>query len=257
MKKVLSMSLCAIIIFASCTTNAPDYARALDNRFPIIKLTHNLQNQVLVTPIVDSIIWDYSSCVHQLCYGDGLVLCNPNITDSILAAFLQSKFNICGTSPYIILDEEFAIIDWKWSMFHPLSGTNRRTQYISKSLHNSYSINSYYSISNEEYYLLPTNWTELENLTNIWRMEEAQHIDKPQILYINFKDIENYGNIKKSSKIKYDLLYYDMLWVYNLYKEENDNFNNYVEEMNILQDCYVETLKRMIKNGDLDKWKQK
>ena len=168
-----------VLIFVSCNNSNPPYTEGEDlpsEQVVLIKMTPELQEHVFVSPIVDSvIITDINSYYcYKLFYGDGLVLCNPNKADSIYADFIQSQFKLLGTSPYILLEGGFAIIDWKWRNFHPLFGAWRgirahdahiveyRYDYVTL-----YTTNANYAngaIANEEYYLLPIHWNEIKDL---------------------------------------------------------------------------------------------
>ena len=211
MKKTFKLLQVFAIIAAlsSCgNTNPPDEVPS--EQLVIIKMTPELQEHVFVSPIVDSvIITDINSYYkYRLFYGDGLVLCNPTKDDSICSDFIQSQFQILGTSPYILLEDGYAIIDWKWRNFHPLFGALRETMahdaHIVEYRYNYitiYTTNAKYlngAIENEEYYLLPIHWNEIKDLNNIWRIEEGRKIEKPEIQRINCAEIEKYGDFSFS-----------------------------------------------------------
>lgn len=216
-KFFLLLTLVSTLVLVSCdNTNRPDYAP--DLQVAIIKLTSELQEQVFVSPIVDSVL-NSSDNTYTLYYGEGLALFNPNYNDSLLADFVQSEFNILGTNPYVLLENEYAIIDWKLAHFHPLSGELRNTR-------NNYAnpnrdMVHYYSthfpsapnlLKNKEYYLLSLPWHELEDLKAIWKTNDGLSIDKPEIFYINTSDIEKYGELNISSK---DEPFLEMQRIYN------------------------------------------
>ena len=261
MKKTLNV-LCAvslIVLVLSCgNTNQPsnggDYVP--DDQLAIIKMTPDLQEHVFVSPIVDSVFRDYSDNSCTLYLGDSLVLCSPNHTDSALAEFVISRLGILGTSPYVSLEDGYAIIDWKWARFHPLSGEFRNTRncYVNllTNMIEGYSTNTYYlngDLKNEEYYLLPIKWNELKDLNAMWSIDEGQHIEKPEIWYITTKDIESYGKMNMSSR---ELPFLDLYRIYTFYNTDEAMY----QKLDMLQASYVEALKQMIKNKNFDTWKQ-
>lgn len=261
MKKLFNALLVVAITAAisSCgNTNPPDYVP--DAQLAIIKLTPELQEQVFVSPVVDSVYRNTDDNSFTLYNGDGLVLCNPNRTDSILADYVQSQFAILGTSPYIMLENGYAIIDWRWAHFQPLSGEwrNTRNSYANPltnmvSGYSTHFPSSHTLLKNEEYYLLSMRWDELKDMNKIWEMSEGKLIKKPEILYVNTKDIENYGNLTISAK---DLPFLDLYSIYNLYGKDEVSYRKCVENMDMLQASYVDVLNQMIKNKDIDTWKQ-
>ncbi|MBQ9339028.1 MAG: hypothetical protein IJS13_01700 [Paludibacteraceae bacterium] len=254
---LLLANVSALVLVSCGKTNHPDYVP--DSQVAIIKLTPELQEHVFVSPIVDSVL-KTSDNRFILYNGVGLALFNPNHNDSILANFVQSEFNILGTNPYVLLENGYAIIDWKWTHFHPLSGElrNTRNNYDNP---NTYMVPFYSThfpsapnlLKNEEYYLLSLPWQDLKDLKAIWETNEGQLIDKPEIFYINTNDIEKYGKLSISSK---DVPFLELQQIYNLYSKDEVSYCDCVKKMNMLQDLYVETLKQMINNNDIDTWKK-
>ncbi len=265
MKKLLLFFIISIstILWSSCrnTTNPPlPDDEVPETQLAIIKLLPDMQDAVFVSPIVDSVIIDHSKLnLITLYYGNGLVLCTPTKLDSILAAFAQEKLKVLGTSPYIFLNNGYALVDWKWAHFQPLSGEFRSAVYVNPKTHalpgyctNYYLLNG--TIANEEYYVLPVRWIDLKDLTSIWEIEEGKRIEKPEIRYINVKDIEKYGDFQICCKDicqKYNVSANDIHSTYNLYLRDSTMFIAYVEEYNRLQSLYKETLNQMIDNNDL------
>lgn len=253
-----------VIVFSSCNVNQPESTvdEAVKEQLALIKLSPEMGDYVFVSPIVDSCVVDYSkNNLNTLYYGDGLILCNPTNQDSILAEFAQSQLQILGSSPYIVLDNGYAIIDWKWSYFQPLSGVFRSTLFNSPKIYNHkkaqvvYSTNFYYlngALANEEYYLLPIKWQELTDLTAIWPIQEGQRIAKPEVRYINLEDIEKYGNYKDSYRQYFDDGYLQKMYIQ--YSNDPAALMSAIEKYNVYQSYYIKTLNQMISNNDLDKW---
>lgn len=260
--QVLNYAL--VVLVASCnTTNPPSQDDPmLESQLAIIKLTPEMEKNIFVAPVVDSVVIDYQSNQTVLYYEDELVLCSPTTTDSILSEFAQTEFNIVGSNPYIMLDNGYAIIDWKWSHFQPLSGAYRNAKFFNaKQQLPSYSSNPYrfHILENEEYYLLPLTWQELNSLTSKWEMKEGTRIEKLEIRYINLLDIEKYGNYQKGYKDlknRFNVLPNDLQTTYNLYVRDKAMCGSYIEEYDKLQSSYVETLNQIINNNDLEKWTQ-
>lgn len=261
MKTRIFQLIVLVFILTGCIGESADMA--VQKQLAIIQLSPEMREQVFVTPIVDSCIVDYANSIpnlNTLYYGDGLVLCNPTKEDSVLAEFAQSHLKIVGTNPYIELDNGYAVIDWKWASFHPLSGAWRYTIYPNpnpkiydhKAAQLEYSTNFYYlngSLANEEYYLLPSTWKEITKLRKIWPMQEGQYIEKPEVRYINIKDIQKYGHLKNTN-----IDFNHLLDAYYSYQRDSDNFDAFVEQRDELLASYVVTLNQMINNNDFKKW---
>lgn len=267
MKKILYISfICTLIgLFSSChnTSNPPVIAVENDDKepqFALIKMSPELQEKVFVSPIADSCVLDlmyYQSNLINLYHGDKLCLCNPTKLDTLLAEFAQTRLNIIGTNPYILLENGYAIIDWRWTNFQPLSGGYRRPLNANHiTMYHEYSTNFYYlnaTLENEEYYLLPIHWQDLTDLTAVWDIEDGQRIEKPEVKYINLKDIEQYGKFSESvlmpfMKNDFTVIKASLAW------RNPEDFAARVEELDSYQAAYVETLNQMIRNNDLDKW---
>lgn len=249
------------LIFTACKGNDPE--PAVREQLAVIKLTPEMQNNVFVSPIVDSLVISYVS-VHDTTnhctfyYGNGLVLCNPTGEDSIWADFAQSQLKIVGTNPYILLDNEYALIDWKWANFHPLSGAYRRPVYSSPVIYDhkqalmAYSTNPNRSagfFANEEYYLLSSCWKDLTDLADIWELAAGSRIEKPEVRYIYIDDILKYSNTKNNAP---DI--YNINSAYMTYLHYSDNFHNYVENCDKWQSLFVKTINQMINNNDFEQW---
>lgn len=260
-----TVSLLALLLSCEKNSNAPstggggDYTP--DAQFAIIKITPELLEHIFVSPIVDSAVVDYSKTnLITLYYGDRLVLCNPTRQDSMLADFARSELKIIGTDPYIMLDNEYAIIDWKWANFHPLSGAFRRTVYSSPKIYDNkiavsgYSTNFSYMngrLANEEYYLFDTQWQNLTDLTVQWKLAEGKRTEMPEVRYINLKDIEKYGDYKESYTDYFSCD--DLNSVYQSYLRDPEKFKTYSEVIDRAQTSYAETLRQMLKNNDMEK----
>ena len=254
-----------IVLFASCGhTNPPTGENPIDTVLPgelaIIKMSPEMQEKVFVSPIVDYIYRDSKTGVFTLSYGNGLGLCNPTHADSILTTFAQSELKILGTDPYIMLDNGYAIVDWKWSHFQPLSGTYRLAvhQYSNDLGHSNnekgelshpgYCADGYFSVSNEEYYLLPMHWGQLTNLAEVWPMEEGIHIEKPEIRYITFNALRKYGNLKVQDLPK------DMYYFHQQFPTDDEAVATSIKECDEAQAAYMQTLNQMINNNDFETW---
>lgn len=258
--KSINYYLLSVLCFVSvsCNNINPLEPEPLPERkLAIVKLSSEMLNRIFVSPVVDSAYTAGNNIT--LFYGNVLVLNNPTKDDLEFAEFTQSKLKIVGTTPYLRLDNGYAIIDWKWAQFHPLSGENRRPMHYDErpSTCIAYSTNRFYNIqiTNEKYFLLGTNWNELTSLTTQWELAEGMPIEIPEVRYIDCIKIEEYGNYKnglKELQKKYHISrIYDLSMLYSKSEEDGKQF---IEECNILQSSYVETLNLMIKNNDFEKW---
>ena len=258
---IILFGLLALFFFSACKKEIDS---PILYEIAIVKISDKMKEQVFVSPIVDSVVVDYANSIPNLnilYYDDGLVLCNPTGEDSIRADFAKYKLNIIGTNPYISLENGYAVINWKWANFHPLTGAWRRPIYSNPAIINhkqaqmAYSTNYSYLngvLANEEYYLLAINWEEVTDLNAIWPMAQGQQIEKPEIRYIYVMDVQKYGHLKLQN-----IDVYEPLAAYNEYVNNPKGFIEYVEERDRLQSSYVEILNRMINNNDLEKWTRK
>lgn len=260
-----------IILCISCTNTNPPQQEGEpvpESQLALILFPQEQLDYVFVSPIVDSVVIDYNTNINTLYYLDGLVLCNPTYDDSIFTEFAQKQWSLAGTNPYVILDNGYALVDWKWSHFHPLSGSPRSVLYwnpeiyVNMATQPGYTTNSYYmngTLENEEYYLLSIKWQELTNLGIIWNMSEGTKIDKPEVRYVNLKDVEQYGinhNNPNDIDKNYNTTAGDIRCVYNLYLRDSTLLEDFVAKWDKQQAIYVETLNQMIKNKDFEKWTQ-
>lgn len=254
-------------------TNKTDGDEGIYKELAVIKLTQDMQERVFVSPIVDHIkkleyirkdstdgktyVWDAWQGGDSLIYTDTLSLCNTQFGQPYVA-FAQQQLELTGTNPYIMLKNGYAIIDWKWGLFHALSGETILTRHWMPLGGNHYSTNSYYyngTLANEEYYLLDQKWEELDDITSVWKVEEGTKIDKPEIKYITLKKLEEYGQAELSYMDIYnkymasDLNLHYAQMKYSNNTEEGEAFINDVDR---LQSFYVETLNKMIENNDIN-----
>lgn len=262
MKRLLGylLAIIGIVVIGCSRSNEVEEPKAqtsisedtvLPKKLAIIKLPSELQNQVFVSPIVDSVVLDTKTYNYTLYYDDGLVLCNPTRLDSALSDFATTYLKIVGTNPYIVLDNGYIIVDWKWSHFQPLSGGFRYALYS-----NAYHAYPGYSIGtrpviNETYYVLSMNWQDISDLTSIWSIDEGTLIQKPEIRYITLKDIVKYAD----SQEEY-LEPCDLFTLYRLYEKDSEQCSKSVIEYDKAQSFYVKTLNRMINNNDFEKCTQ-
>ena len=265
MYAVIALALASAVV-CSCSKKdsepepepTPKPESMVEPQLAIIKLSQEMQNHVFATPVVDSAIVDSKTNLTTLFYGDGLVLTNPNEKNTALAKFAQSELKIVGTKPYLLLSGGYAIIDWKWWQFHPLSGEFRAPRFYNSHLRMAYSTNSGLNngaIANEEYYLLNSDWKNVSDLTATWKFTEGEHLNIPEIRYIDCAKLEEYGKYTHSVKEilrKYNLE--DLHGLYVLFSGDAEKGKACVAECNAMQSAYVETLKEMIDNNDLDKW---
>ncbi len=238
-----------------------------DRQLAIIKLSANMLENIFVSPIVDSVVVDYNNYnISTLYYDNHLCLSTPTDIDSVLSDFATTQLSILGKNPYILLNNGFAIIDWKWAHFHPLSGAFRNVRFYSprlyshKSLLPNYSTNPTYMngfLANEEYYILPVGWNDLTALTTIWSLERGTRIDIPEVRYISQKKIEEYGEYGdglRNMELRYNINTNDLYSLYELYLRDSELFQSYMKECNELYTSYVTTLNEMILNKDFEKW---
>ena len=248
-------TICTVLI--SC--NKPDPEPLTPEPLPeaqiaIIHLSPEMHNRVFVSPVVDSIQVDNAGKYHTLFYDTLLALSNTQMGHKAIS-YAEEHLDILGSNPYIMLDADYAIIDWKWAMFHPLSGESISARYSTSLAGDSYAINPVYgSITNEKYYLLDMAWSDLKDLKKTWKLPEGTSIDKPQVMFINLKKIEEYGNSQMSRanlRDKYSTMEMSVREAYTLFCKDKNTANDYVKSCNELQDYYILTLKEMIKNNNL------
>ena len=248
-------TMCAMLI--SC--NKPDPEPAAEPipeaQIAIIHISPEMHNRVFVSPVVDSIQMDNAGKYYTLFYDTLLALSNTQVGHNAIS-FAEARLDILGSNPYIMLDADYAIVDWKWAMFHPLSGEYISTRYWDAFAGDAYSTNPEYNtvITNEKYYLLELAWSDLKDLKKTWKLTEGTSIEKPQVMFINLSKIEEYGNSQMSRanlRDKYSTTEMSVRMAYTLFSKDKNTAREYVKSCNELQDYYVLTLKEMIKNNNL------
>ena len=247
-------TMCAMLI--SC--NKPDPEPAAEPipeaQIAIIHISPEMHNRVFVSPVVDSIQMDNAGKYYTLFYDTLLALSNTQVGHNAIS-YAEDQLGILGSNPYIMLDDNYAIIDWKWAMFHPLSGEYITARYKTALAGDAYSTNpGYCSITNEKYNLLELAWSDLKDLKKTWKLTEGTSIEKPQVMFINLSKIEEYGNSQMSRanlRDKYSTTEMSVRMAYTLFSKDKNTAREYVKSCNELQDYYVLTLKEMIKNNNL------
>ena len=249
-------TICAI--FVSCSKSEPEPSveyppePSPEAQIAIIHLSPEMHNRVFVSPVVDSIQLDNAGKYRTLFYDTLLALSNTQMGHKAIS-YAEEQLGILGSNPYIMLDADYAIVDWKWAMFHPLSGEVISARYSTSYAGNSYAINPG-SITNEKYYLLDMAWSDLKDLKKTWKLPEGTSVEKPQVMFINLKKIEEYGNSQMSRanlRDKYSTTEMSVREAYMLFCKDKNTASDYVKSCNELQDYYILTLKEMIKNNNL------
>ena len=240
---------------------------ALYSELALIKITPEMQTRIFVAPVVDSIVkprywreylgdgkWNTGEMWHgdSLYYSDSLALCNTQFYPDPVIAFAQEQLAIIGTNPYILLDNGYALIDWRWSYFHPLAGDFIQARYFQPLAGSEYCTNPYYyngSLANEQYYLLRTSWSELQDLKTVWQMNEGTLIATPEIRYIRLKSIEEYDKSNPVWKGKSISRRHSSAFnAQRLYEKDAEQGLTYVQDCNELQEAFVEVINEIIRN---------
>ena len=274
MKKFSFIIIAAAIITACNSTNPPENKtsdEAVHQELAIIRLSPQMREQVLVSPIAEYIrkpevlridssdgntyFWDLWQG-DSLYYKDTLALANAQFIPLNMLSTAQQQLGLSGTNPYILLDNDFAIIDWKWRSFIALSGSGVSVRQWLPLSGNSYSTNPYYNngfIANEEYYLINMKWEELEDISSTWNITEGKHIDKPEVRYIKLDKLKEY-NASEFTDIEDKYLYaeYNISEIYNALSKDNDSGLDFITQNNKAQEICVQTLNKIIKNNDFD-----
>lgn len=265
MKNKLNFLLICVFGLIACSKEEPNQGgtggsvdQMVDYQLTIIKMTPELQDRILVTPIVDSVEILRPSYEKKLYYADVLALCNLTHHDTLLAELAQSEYDLVGSSPYILLEDGYAIIDWKWGYFHPLSGQLRSAVHA-KNFDGIYAYRSNIDaeIYNEVFYLLPIHWKELTSLTAKWDMATGTKTDDLITYHIKVKNIESYGNLNTSffnvqTQYGFDPSVLSLNAIYEM--ADKEQALAYRKALDELQNEYVKTLNLMIQNKDLDSW---
>lgn len=283
---VKTLLFCAVIALCTSCKKADELRSEpeprVDEEIAIIKISPEMLDYVFVSPILDSIkekmTFDsvgnkmrYENTEVILYYADSLALYTITERRKELAECVKSSIDIIGKNPYILLKNGYVIIDWKWTHFHPLSGASIEPLYYSYDFKNHfrdfYTTNhNYYngSANNEEYYIIPTKWNEISDLSQKWGKNEGVLVEKPEVRWIKVKRFQEYRDLmkQKGTKFKCDDVPERDIWERYSYLRESFpiNFCNYfddeanVEKQNKLQDYCIETLNLMIENNDFETW---
>lgn len=254
---IKTLFFCVVIIFCtSCKksseqNNEPDIKAEVV--LMVIKLSPELEEHVLAIPMVDSILWDNGKRI--FCYSNTLALSPTTYSeDSTLAEFAEKQLDVLGHKPYILLEEGYAIIDWRWTYYHSLSGDMRHTlEQTYNPRHNKYYLIGLEDFENEEYYLLPHKWTDITDLMTTWSINVGSLVnyEKMEVRSVRLNFLDSVGDDKRHYSYKYvDMR--DIRTMYRYYnKTDAEAFNNYIEQLDNMQLFYVEKLNAVIKNKEL------
>lgn len=221
----------------------------------IIKMSSEIIDGIVVTPTILSAKVNYQSQSTILTYEDSLALCNTQPDYLLeLSKFVIQELDVYAQPHYIFLTEDYAIVNWRWRYFNPLSAPWIYAKDGSRFSPNPYGNNG--AIENEEYYILNESYNELPNLRATWPIEGKKRIQLPELRYISYKKLDEYrkDSLLDSSQrlVSYDEGL-DILRLFRIY-EQNKDWKSYVSLYDSLENVYNQTIKGMINNNDLERW---
>ena len=167
MKKISLLGVIAIsIIFPSCKSGQNEPEPAVLDEVVIVKMDKNWQEGLIVSPIILSAKIEQTNSQTVLTYGDSLSLCNTQLSDLKYSDFAQNELDVLNFSPYIMLNNGYAIIHWRWRYFFsfasPLIYATDATVFSPiPSINNG-------EVTNNEFYYIATAYQHLKSLKQQW-----------------------------------------------------------------------------------------
>lgn len=264
-KMLILLSLC--LGFVGCVENTPITPEpAEDGVIIILELEPQLQNGIIVSPVVHSFEYDSVYRVPTLQYGDSLSLCNTCSYDN---TFLQDVIQLSQHAPFIHLKDNFVLVHWRWNDFIPLSiGFSRICDESSADFLDGFSQMDCIMFGNEEnnqYYYIDMDYHDLTDIEQQWALTEGQKIQKPNVYDISWRDLDKYrgDQIKLTDVLPYYGGVYSaghwfttmpaFVWFSSDDAQENAYVSTYIEKNDSLEQIYIKTLIEMITNKDFEK----
>ena len=119
MKKLIFINILAVS-FTACSSIIEPKPAILDE-VVIVKMDSNWVKGLIVSPLILSADVEKTHYQTVLTYGDSLSLCNTQLSNLQYGDFAQKELDVLKFSPYILLNNDYAIIHWRWRYFFPFS----------------------------------------------------------------------------------------------------------------------------------------
>lgn len=261
-KIVILFSLCLGLV--GCAENTPITPEpAEDGVIIILELEPQLQNGIIVSPVVHSFEYDSAYRVPTLQYGDSLSLCNTCRYDN---TFLQDVIQLSQHVPFIHLKDNFVLVHWRWNDLIPLStGFSEICDESSADFLFGFYPRDCMMFGNEEnnqYYYIDMDYHDLTDVEKQWGLTEGQKIVKPNVYDITWRDLDRYrgDQIKRTDIPPYDGFVYEHAYLFSTQYVQSRYFNQdahaltTIEKNDSLEQIYIATLIDMITNKDFEKW---
>lgn len=231
---------------------------------------------LVIIKFADSGQLDYVIASHQLREYNGLIgsfvydesgSMGLNISDSIdsnytlnawVAPFLESELHMSGASPYVRLQDDYYLVDWKWQPLLPISATCNYPQPDGNDILDAVKNHSF---------LTNVKWKNLNSLTTRWdQPNNFTPIQVKEIYRLNIKALEQFigthNDGDPTAFLCYNKgLYSDGLSVSNVITYWNNRSHSGCHAENAYLDCiahydslqnvYAERLRQIIKEGAL------
>lgn len=252
--KILLFCIFATFLTACGTDPDPNYPL---NSLVIVKMNEHLEDGFVVSPIVLDVRnakQNTNGASKVVTYGDSLALTNASAFSHECLNFVQTDLNLLESSPYILLENGYAIVSWRWRYF-----ISYAAPYVYCYNENPLSwigfsymrVNNNGRVENEEFYVIPVLYTDMTDLKKEWPLTDGQRIARPEVLYITPEQIDKYR--KQTYKSVYnDGL--DMLQCFNVYRKNSGDGMAYAHMYDSIEAIYVSAINDMIIKNKLEQW---
>lgn len=262
MKKSFLFFILMIILYSCTTINSPQEPTVL-TEYALIKMDDSLLNKIIVSPLLDSVCRDYSNYTETVLFynTDTLCLSNSQVSQYVsseLIDFANQHLGIIGTNPYTKLDNGYVLVNWKWKHFHPMVADWIVANHINKKLEYYYSPNPNYNngrVLNEKFYLIDEQWGNITNISWIWSISKRIELQRKEIRYISIKALDEYRG--SQSAMQRGEYYMNVLNAFSLYSSDIKKYKEYIILCDSMENIYINTLNKMIRNNDFDKYYNK
>lgn len=215
----------------------------------IIKMDKKWKGGLIVSPVILSAEIEKTHYCTLLTYGDSLALCNVHLQDLPYADFATKELDVLKYSPYVWLNDEYAIIHWRWRYFFSMASP--LIYALNNTIFSAVPDVNGRPIANQKFYFLETDYRELTNLRQQWSLSLGQEIPQLELRHISWKALDEYrGVLDKDHPGVYENMFYIG---YSTFQMSSNEVDNYEHKCDSLEAIYVATLKKMISNNDLDK----
>lgn len=260
--QLLLLGVVAMFLCISCSNLPP----VIDDEpmwaeIAIIKLDESQLHKTMVSPFLYTIERDKDYYTVLSYSTDSLFIVNSQVQDGLwekdLVRFAQDKLHILGTNPYIVLNNGYAVVNWRWRQFHPIAADwihingSDSTQHIYQ--YSPYPGYNNGMTTNEQFYLLDERWEGLTDLHHIWSSKDGQLIEKPEIRYVQIRKLDAYRkDTIDPNLLTGDIQKWEFLPIAKCYNTTGALLDEYTQLYDSIENVYVSVLNDIIKDEKFD-----